>query len=141
MKTPINPEEVNQMTYWSIFWRTFAQLATAVVVGAQAYDFTNGDKGAGFALVAYGLLAAAIGAAAAVLWAFVSTPATSALEKALRSAAQAVAATLGGLAINSAADLVKTEAILVSGGISVVLAFALTYFQNQGAVPVSTPPA
>ncbi len=129
------------MTYFSIFWRTFAQLATAVVAGAQVYDWTNGEKGAGFALIGFGLLAALIGALVAVLWAFVSTPATTALEKALRSAAQAVAATLGGLAINSAADFVTVKAVLVSGAISVVLAFALTFFSYQGTVPASAPPA
>jgi predicted MFS family arabinose efflux permease len=127
------------MTYLSIGFRTFAQLATAVIAGAQVYDWTNGDKGVGFALVGFGLLAALIGALVAMLWAYVSSPATTALEKALRSAAQAVAATLGGLAINSGADLVATKALLVSGAIAVVLAFALTFLQYQSPTPA--PPA
>jgi predicted MFS family arabinose efflux permease len=127
------------LTYSTIFFRTFAQLATAVIAGAQVYDWTNGEKSAGFALVGFGLLAALIGAVVAVLWAFVSSPATTALQKAFRSAAQAVAATLGGLAINSSADLVATKAVLVSGAIAVVLAFALTFLQYQSPTPAPVP--
>jgi hypothetical protein len=125
------------MSYWSIGWRTFAQLATAVIAGAQVYDWTNGSKGAGFALVGFGLLAAAIGAVVAVLWAFVGSPASTAVEKALRSAAQAAAATLGGLAINASTDWVSTQAVFVSGGIGIVLAFALTYFSYQAPPPAA----
>lgn len=122
------------MTYWRIFWRTFATLAAAVLVGAQTYDWVNGDKRANVVLIGLGLIVAAIGATGAALWAFAGSPATSPIEKALRSAAQALAAGLAGVAINSVGDLVAMPAALVTLGIGVVLSFFLTYLQNQGAV-------
>jgi hypothetical protein len=124
------------MSLWSIFWRTFAQLALAVLLAVQVPDLVDETwiKNTG-AAVGLGLLVAFIGGLVAVLWAWGLTPATTALEKATRSAAQAAAGVLGALVLNSAADLVALPKVLVGGLVTVVLAFAVTYFQNQGPVP------
>jgi hypothetical protein len=127
------------MTLWNIFWRTFAQLAGAVLLGAQALDWVNGDKRTNILLVGLGLLAALVGAVVAVLWAFGKSPATTALEKAFRSAAEALAGGLTGLVINSQTDWVTFGSALVALGTGVVLAFGITYFQNQGTVTTVTP--
>jgi hypothetical protein len=113
---------------WSIFWRTFAQLALAVLLAVQVPDLIDDTwiKSTGTA-VGLGLLA--------VLWAWGLTPAVTALEKATRSAAQAAAGVLGAVVLNTAADLISLPKVLVGGVVTIVLAFAVTYFQNQGPVP------
>ena len=125
------------MTYWRIFWRTFAQLMLAVVVAAQALDWVsdqaaftqNADKLGAMTLMALigGLLAAG--------WAFVQTPATSAVQKGLRSGLEALLGGLGTIAINSFADITSLAALVVPPAVGVVLAFAFTFFQYQPAPP------
>lgn len=127
------------MTLWSIFWRTFAQLATAALLAVQGLDWatSNGLKSNGIAL-GLALLLALIGALGAVLWSYASQPAVTAMEKALRSAAQALAGVLGAVVLNEAADLIALPKFLIGSVATVILAFAVTYFSNQGTVPPAT---
>lgn len=128
------------MSLWSIFWRTFAQLELAVVLAAQGMDWAtdsgkwtlNADK------LGAMTLGALVGGVIAVLWSWATTPASSAVQKAFRSAAQAAAAVLGGLVFNSFADVASAAAIVVPGVVGIVLAFLVTYFQNQGELPPVT---
>jgi hypothetical protein len=126
------------MTLWSIFWRTFAQLAAAALLAVQGVDFLAGDVVNNATALGLALLMAFIGAVIAVLYAFARSPAVSALDKALRSAAQALAGGLGALILNEAADLLALPKFLLGLAVTVVLAFAITYFQNQGPVPQET---
>jgi len=127
------------MTLWSIFWRTFAQLAAAALLAVQGVDFLAGDVVNNATALGLALLMAFIGALIAVLWAFAGTPAVTAIQKAVRSAAQALAGGLGAIALNEASDLLSLPKVIVGVLVSVVLAFAITYFQNQGTVPQPTP--
>ena len=122
------------MSLVSLFWRTFAQLATGVLVAALGYDFVS-DSRASVSLLGLGLLAALVGAVVAVIHAYAAEPATSALQKALRSGAQAIAGTLVGLAFNAVSDLTADVHVIVGGIAAVVLSFGITFLQNQGAPP------
>jgi len=123
---------------WSIFWRTFAQLALAALLAVQGLNWTNPDDVKVNATnLGIALLAAVVGGLVAVLWAFAGTAATTAVEKAVRSAAQAAAGGLGALALNSVADVIQVPALLIGIAVSVVFAFLITYFQNQ-VPPVTT---
>jgi len=131
------------MSLMSIFWRTFAQLALAVLLAVQGVEWVNGDAmRVNVESLGLGLLGAFIGGLVAVLWAWAGTPATSALDKGLRSAAQTAAGALGALVLNTTADLFALPQVLLAAAISVVFAFAITYLQYQGPVtdPVPTPP-
>lgn len=120
------------MNLWNIFWRTFAQLALAALLAVQGLDWTNAaDVKVNGTTLGVALLAAVVGGVVAVLWAYAATPATTSVEKAIRSAAQAAAGGLGVLVLNSLADVVKVPALLIGIAVSVVFAFAVTYFQNQ----------
>jgi uncharacterized membrane protein YeaQ/YmgE (transglycosylase-associated protein family) len=129
---------VDLLTLWSIFWRTFASLATATLVAAQGYDWASGDYRAKVAQLGFGLLLAVIGAAVAAGWAFVQTPAVTAIDKAVRSLVQYLLGAVGAVVINSFADFVALPKLLVPAIIGAVIAFALTYFSNQGTVPPAT---
>jgi hypothetical protein len=121
------------MEYWRIFWRTFAQLMLAVVGAAQAMDWATGsatfnqnaDKLAVLTLVAF------IGAVLAAGYAFVRSPATSALQKGLRSAGETILGGLSAVVVNELADVVKLEALVIPLVVATVLAFLFTYFQYQ----------
>jgi hypothetical protein len=122
-------------TYWSIFWRTFAQLAVPAVIAAQSYDWYNGNARVNATLLSFALLVAAIGGLAAAGYAWVTTPATTVLQKATRSAVEAALGVLVALPVNATSDIVKWPPLIV-GGISVVVgAFVLTFFQNQVPAP------
>lgn len=123
------------MTLWSIFWRTFAALASAALLAFEGVDILNGDVRANVTLVGLGLLAAGGGALVAVLIAIGKKPATSALEKAIRAAVEKAAGVIGVFVYNSTADLVNDGRLLQAGIGAVVLAFAITYFGAQ-APPV-----
>lgn len=129
------------LVYWKIFWRTFAQLELAVVLAAQAMDWST--AGNQFALNTDKLgalsLMALLGALIAALWAWGLSPATSAIQKATRSAIQALAGGLGAITINSVADIVALKTLLVPLVLAVVFAFAVTFFQNQAPAPVPAP--
>jgi len=130
---------MDPVNYWKIFWRTFAQLALAVLLVIQVPDLVDSTWIRNTAeATGLGLAASLLGAVVAVLWAYIGTPAATALGKAFRSAAQALAGTLGGLVLTQTSDLLTVPKVIVGGLISIVLAFAITYFQNQGPVP---PPA
>lgn len=119
---------------WNIFWRTFAQLALAALLAVQGLDWTNiADVKVNATTLGISLGAAALGGVVAVLWAFGASPATTAVEKAIRSAAQAAAGGLGAIVLNSMADVIALPAALLAVAVSVVFAFAVTYFQNQPA--------
>lgn len=121
-------------TYWSIFWRTFAQLAAPAVIAAQSYDWVNGDKRVNASLLGFALLVALVGGVTAAGYAWVNSPATTVLQKATRSAAEAALGVLVALPTNAVADVVKWPVLLV-GGVSVIIgAFVITYFQNQNVV-------
>ena len=125
---------------WTIFWRTFAQLALAVVLAVQGLDWvTNEGRKSSSTVLLLGLLAAFIGAVAAVLWAWAATPAVSAIAKAFRSAAQAAAGGLAAIVLNEASDFYSLGKVLGAVLVSVIFAFAITYFQNQGAPPTPQP--
>ena len=115
----------------SVFMRTFAALALAVFLGAQTMDWVNGDKRVNISIIGVGLFVAAIGALVAGLWAAGGTPAVTRLEKATRSAIQALAGGLSGLVFNSVADIMAMSTLLVPLAIAVALAFLVTYLQYQ----------
>lgn len=128
------------MSYWSIFWRTFAQLALAALLVIQLPDLVDSTwiKNTAEA-TAVTLLGALIGGIVAVLWAFAGSAAVTAIDKAIRSAAQALAGTLGGVVLTSTTDVLTLPQVLVGGITATVLAFAITFFQYQGAVPEPAP--
>lgn len=116
------------MTYVRIFIRTFAQLALAVLVAVQGLSWaTSADVRVNSTTVGLGLAAAFIGALVAALWAFAGSPATTAIAKACRSAAQAAAGALGAIALNTTSDLVSVPRILAASAAGIVLAFAVTW--------------
>lgn len=125
--------------YLSIFTRTAGTLALTVFLAAQTLDWSNQDKiVASGTIVAFGLLAALIGGLVAVGWAFVGTPAVTALGKALRSAVQAaIAAPLAGIVITKTSDFVEVQTLLIPTAAAVVLAFIVSYLSNRLPAPVS----
>lgn len=128
------------LSYLSIFWRTFAQLALAGLLVIQVPDLVDSTwiKNTAEA-TGVTLLAALIGAVVAVLWAFAGSPAASAMEKAIRSAAQAVAGTLGGLVLTTTTDILTAPKVVFGGLIATAVAFGVTFLQYQGSPPVPTP--
>lgn len=125
--------------YLSIFGRTAGALALTVLLAAQTLDWSDQDKViASGTIVAFGLLAALIGGLLAVGWAFVATPAVTALGKALRAAVQAlIAAPLAGVVISSTSDFVELEKLVIPTIAAVVLAFLVSYLSNRVPAPVS----
>jgi len=123
-------------TYWSIFWRTFTTLSVSILVGAQALDWSTDKVVVNATNTGYLLLGAAIGGVVAVGWAFVSSPATTALAKAERAAVQALlGSAIGAVTITNASDVLALGDLLAPAGAAIVLAFVVTYFQNQGGTP------
>lgn len=125
------------LTYWSIFWRTFSALELAVIGAAVTWDWASDFKTNATKLL-FLTLAPFIGAVAAAIWSYVRTPAVTAVEKALRAFAQAIAGGLAAVVINVPADVVALPNLLVSLGIAAVGAFLVTFFSNQGTVPPAT---
>ena len=124
------------VSYFAIFWRTFAQLASAAMLAVAGLSWaTSQDAKANATALGLGLLLAFIGALVAVLWAFSSSPAFTALEKALRSAAQTAAGALGAIILNQVSDLFQLPPVLIAAGVSIVFAFFITYFSYQPAPP------
>lgn len=126
--------------YWQIFWKTFAQLAASGLLAYQGYNVVQGNGTANLATLGFVLLAAALGAVVATGTAYWKSPATTAIQKAIRSGVQALTAGIATWALNSWQNVVSTEKLLIPLAISVGLAFAITYFQNAGTTtPVVTP--
>lgn len=119
------------MVYWNIFWRTFAQLAAAALIAVFGTDLVVDIKTQGMGVL-LALVSAAVGGLAAVLWAFIRTPATTPLEKAMRSAAEKLVGVLAAIPVNAAADLVAMPRLILVGLAAVIASFVITYFQNQG---------
>jgi hypothetical protein len=127
--------------YWSIFWRTFAQLALAVMLSVQGLEWVNPDAITLNATTAgLGLLGAAIGGLVAALWAFGLSAAATPLEKAVRSAVQALAGGLGAIVLNETQDFFDLPVVLLGTGVAMVFAFLVTFFQNQVPGPVAPVP-
>jgi hypothetical protein len=125
------------LTYWSIFWRTFSALELAVIGAAVAWDWTTDFKASATKL-AFLSLAPFIGAVVAAIYAYVRTPATTALEKAIRAFLQAIAGGLALVVINTPADVIALPNLLVSLGVAAIGAFIVTFFSNQGTVLPAT---
>jgi hypothetical protein len=125
-------------TYVSIFVRTFAALATTALLAAQGYDWASGDYRTNATQLAFALLVALAGGLIAAGWAFVRSPAVTAMDKAVRSAVQWILGSGVGVVVNSFADFVTIGKLVVPAIIGAVLAFAVTYFANQGTVPPAT---
>jgi hypothetical protein len=124
-------------TYWSIFWRTFTVLAAAIFATAQGWDwFSDGAAVANVQNAGWLLLGAVLGGLVAAGWAYVNTPAVTPVEKATRSAIQALlGSAFATVAITNASDVVGLQDMIVPTLAAVVLAFLLTFFNNQGGVP------
>ena len=125
--------------YVSIFVKTAGALALTVLLAAQTLDWSDQEKVVSSGtIVAFGLLAAVIGGLIAVGWAFVGTPAVTALGKALRSAVQALlAAPLAAVVIKSVDDFATVGDLLVPTLAAVVLAFLVSYLSNRLPAPSS----
>lgn len=119
------------MKYWQILWRTFAQLAGAALITLQGLDWTVEGFNASSSKAGLALVLAAIGALVAVGWAYVSSPASSGLQKAIRSAIEAILGGVGAVVVNTWADVVSLERIVVPTIVAAILAFGVTYFQYQ----------
>ena len=122
--------------YWSIFWRTFSVAAAAVLGSAEIYKALVDDVRLGADVLLAGLIMAAIAGVLAAGHAWVASPAVTPLGKALRQAVQVALGTLATVVITVPTDLLELGPVLVPGVIATVLAFAVTYFANQGAPPV-----
>lgn len=123
-----------------IFVRTFAALAGAGLLAVQGYDWSSSDtiRNNGYALGLM-LLSAVVGSIVAVAWAFVASPAGTALEKGFRAAVEKVVGGLGAVAINSQADLVGMGKLIPSVLIAAALAFFVTLL-SYVSPPKVTPP-
>jgi hypothetical protein len=127
------------VNYFRIFWKTFAALAAGALLAVQGLDFatSNGLRDNGTAL-GLALLMALIGGLVAAGQAFVRSPASTPIQKAVRSGVQATVGVLGAVILNQSADLFDLPRVLLAGASSIVLAFFITLFQNQGTVSDST---
>ena len=125
--------------YLSIFTKTAGALALTTLLSAQTLDWSDKDKViASGTIVAFGLLGALIGGLIAVAWAFVATPAVTAVGKGLRSAVQALLALpIAGVVIDEASDFVTVEKLLIPTACAVVLAFLVSYLSNRTPAPTS----
>ena len=123
----------------AVFARTFAQLAGAALLAVQGYDWTSSDQiqNNGY-ILGLALLAAVIGSLIAAGWAFIGTPANTAVGKSVRSAIEKVIGGLGAVAFNSFADVVEFSRLIPSLLIAAVLAFAITYL-SYVALPAAPP--
>ena len=119
------------MNYWTIGWRTFAQLAGAALLTLQGLDWTVEGFNASSSKAGLALVLALIGALIAVGWAFVSSPAASAVQKAIRSGVEAILGGVGAIVVNEWADVVDLQRLVVPTLVAAVLAFGVTYFSYQ----------
>lgn len=122
-------------TYLNIFMRTFAQLAGAALLTLQGLDWTVESFNASSSKAGLALVLALIGALVAAGWAFVSSPATSAVAKGIRSAIEAILGGVGAVVVNTWADVVSLERIVLPTIVAAILAFGVTYFQYQEPAP------
>jgi len=119
------------MKYWQILWRTFAQLAGAALLTLQGLDWTVEGFNASSSKAGLALVLALVGALVAVGWAYVGSPATTALQKATRSAVEAILGGVGAVVVNTWADVVALDRIVVPTIVAAILAFGVTYFSYQ----------
>lgn len=123
------------MNYWTIGWRTFAQLAGAALLTLQGLDWTIEGFNASSSKAGLALVLALVGALVAVGWAFVQSPAVSAVQKAVRSGVEAILGGVGAVVVNEWADVVDLERLVVPTLVAAVLAFGVTYFSYQQPAP------
>lgn len=126
------------MNYWTIGWRTFAQLAGAALLTLQGLDWTVEGFNASSSKAGLALVLALVGALVAVGWAFVQSPAVSAVQKAIRSGVEAILGGVGAIVVNEWADVVDLERLVVPTLVAAVLAFGVTYFSYQTPTTTST---
>jgi hypothetical protein len=117
--------------YLNIFARTFAQLAGAALITLQGLDWTIEGFNASSSKAGLALVLAAVGALVAAGWAFVSSPAASAVAKATRSGVEAILGGVGAIVVNEWADVTALERIVVPTLVAAVLAFGVTFFSYQ----------
>jgi hypothetical protein len=122
--------------YWSIFWRTFSVAAAALLGSAEIYKALQDDFSIGADLLLAGLIMAGLAGLIAAGHAYVASPAVTPLGKAIRQAFQVALATLATVVITVPTDVLNLGPVLVPGAIATVLAFFVTLFANQGALPV-----
>jgi len=115
-------------------------MAAAFLLGMSVVDLTT-DYKTGAVLMGLGLLSAAVGGLIAAGWAFWKTPATSALEKAIRSFLEKMLGGLSAVAFSSVADLVAFPRLVWPLLVASFLAAMVTYFSNQGVVPSDPRPS
>jgi len=119
------------MNYWQIGWRTFAQLAGAALLTLQGLDWTVEGFNASSSKAGLALVLALVGALVAVGWAFVQSPAVTAVQKAVRSGVEAILGGVGAIVVNEWADVVALERLVVPTLVAAILAFGVTYFSYQ----------
>lgn len=123
--------------YWSIFWRTFSVASAALLSSAEIYKALSDNFQIGSDLLIGGLIMAAIAGLLASGHAWAATPAVTPLGKALRQGIQVALATIATVVITVPTDILELGPVLVPGLIATGLAFFVTLFANQGAVPVA----
>src|SRR5688500_8390601 len=104
---------MEQLSYWSIFWRTFSQLASAGLLALGGLDLFT-EVSAGATAIGLVLLSSAVGGLVAAGWAFRSSPAVSALDKAIRSAVEKLLGVIVLFTYNSIEDVVNNGRLLVA---------------------------
>lgn len=119
------------VSYWQTFWRTFAQLAGAALLTLQGLDWTVEGFNTSSAKAGLALVLALVGALVAAGWSFVGSPASTALQKAIRSGVEAILGGVGAVVVNEWADITALERIVVPTIVAAILAFGVTYFSNQ----------
>lgn len=127
-------------TYWSIFWRTFTVLSATIFAAAEGWDWvSDGAAITNTENLGWLLLGAVVGSLVAVGWAFVNTPAVTPFQKACRAAVQGLlASAFASVTITNASDVLALGDLIVPTIAATVLAFLITYFNNQGGVPQPT---
>lgn len=117
-----------------IFLRTFGQLFAPYVALAVAAA-QIGDYNVTETQLVVGLVMAVAGALIAVLAALTWRPSADRLEKAIRSAVEAIIVLLGGVAVDTIHDVFALPHVLLPGLIGVAGAFVYTYLTNTDAPP------
>jgi hypothetical protein len=127
------------MSYWSIFWRTFAQLFAPFVLVAMGAAQV-GDYRLTTEQLVVGAVISVIGGLVAVGAAWRWGAATDAVHKAVRSVVEKLIAGAATLTVTTLADIVSLPRMLWPVIVGAIGAGVLTYFQNQGAplAPVGT---
>jgi hypothetical protein len=110
-----------------IFFRTAAVLGLAALGAVQGFDWASGDQISNNSyMLGLTLLAVLVGSSVAVGWAFVKSPATKPLDKALRAAVEKIVGGVGAVALNSWVDVVSLRNLLITLVIAAAFSFVGT---------------